>query len=347
MKHIKKSLCAFLMMFLLVSAITPVMADDNIKVRLGGELIKFDVQPQLINNRTMVPLRAIFEALGAAVNWNGDTQTVTSTKDETTISLSINNPTMYVNGEAVTLDSPACLVDGRTLVPVRAISEAFDLKVDWNGETRTVIIKKIISVISEEFVPITQQVGQTWKYTYDSEGKCISRGHDAGLSATLEYDGKGNLTKITNTTTTTNEPLISISNYTYDSNGNCILETDEFGWKKYTYNDYGNVKSWTNSNAVTCEYTYDENNRLVMESYSHGMWTKYEYNSNGQLVQETTDDNSKIIYTYDNDKLKTETGYDEQNTETFKSTYEYDSEGNLIFVSSTNGYWAKYIQIEI
>ena len=348
MKSIKKLLCTFLTMLLLVSAITPVMADNNIKVRLGGELIKFDVQPQLINDRTMVPLRAIFEELGATVEWNSETRTVTSTKDDTTISLTIDNNVMKVNDSEVTLDSPACIVEGRTLVPVRAISEAFDLKVDWNGETRTVIIKKIISVISEEFVPITQQVGQTWKYTYDSEGKCIARGHDSGLSATLEYDKNGNLIKITNTTTTTSEPIVSISDYTYDSNGNRILETDQFGWKKYTYNEQGNVKSWTNSNEVTCEYTYDENNRLVMESYSHGMWTKYEYNGNGQLIQETTDNNSKIVYTYDdNNNLKTETGYDEKNTETFKATYEYNSDGNLIFVSSTNGYWAKYIQIEI
>lgn len=344
----KKILCLLLTTILMISCITPVMANGNIKVRVGGELVKFDVQPQAINNRTMVPLRAIFEALGATVEWNNETQTVTSTKGDTTISLTLNSPTMHVNGEEVTLDSPACAIDGRTLVPVRAISEAFKLNVEWDGETRTVIIKKIVSVVSEKFAPITQQVGQTWKYTYDSEGKCIARGHDGGLSATLEYDKNGNLIKITNTTTTTSEPIVSISNYTYDSNGNRILETDEFGWTKYTYNEQGNVKSWTNNNAVTCEYIYDENNRLVMESYSHGPWTKYEYNGNGQLIQETTANNSKIVYTYDdNNNLKTEIGYDENNTETFKATYEYNSDGNLIFVSSTSGYWAKYIQIEI
>ena len=122
MKKIRKVLCLLLTVLLMVSAITPVMASDTIKVKVGGELIKFDVLPQIINDRTMVPLRAIFEALGATVNWNGETQTVTSTKGDTTISLTINNPTMYVNGESVTLDSPACLVDGRTLVPLRAVS---------------------------------------------------------------------------------------------------------------------------------------------------------------------------------------------------------------------------------
>lgn len=140
MKSIKKTLCLLLTMLLLISAITPVMASNDIKVKIDGQQIAFDVPPQLINDRTMVPLRAIFEALGATVDWNNDTQTVTSTKGNTTIILTINNPTMYVNGAAVTLDSPACLVNGRTLVPVRAISEAFGTIVDWDGTTSTVSI---------------------------------------------------------------------------------------------------------------------------------------------------------------------------------------------------------------
>ena len=140
MKSIKKTLCLFLTILMMVSAITPVMANGDIKVKIDGQQIAFDVPPQLINDRTMVPLRAIFEALGATVEWDNDTQTVTSTKDKTTISLAINNPTMYVNGAAVTLDSPACLVSGRTLVPVRAISEAFGTTVEWIGNENTVLI---------------------------------------------------------------------------------------------------------------------------------------------------------------------------------------------------------------
>ena len=136
----KKITSLLLTMLLLILAITPVMANNNITVKIDGQQIAFDVPPQLINDRTMVPLRAIFEALGATVDWNGDTQTVMSTKGSTTISLTINNPTMYVNGTAVTLDSPACLIGSRTLVPVRAISEAFGTTVDWDGNTSTVLI---------------------------------------------------------------------------------------------------------------------------------------------------------------------------------------------------------------
>ena len=115
-------------------------SENNITVSIDGKNVAFDVPPQLINNRTMVPLRAIFEALGATVEWNNDTQTVISSKGNTIISLTINNPTMYVNGTKVSLDSPACLINGRTLVPVRAISEAFGTSVNWNGSTQTVAI---------------------------------------------------------------------------------------------------------------------------------------------------------------------------------------------------------------
>lgn len=143
MKHIKKLLCAFLTLLILVSTITVVVANDDIKVKIDGQQVSFDVPPQLINNRTMVPLRAIFEALGASVEWDGETQTVTSKKDETTISLTIGNNLMYVNDKSLTLDSPACIVEGRTLVPVRAIAEALNTDVQWNDDTKTVIITSL------------------------------------------------------------------------------------------------------------------------------------------------------------------------------------------------------------
>ena len=141
MKLLKKILCGVLSATMLItSAVIPVMAENDIQVKLDGKTLSFDVPPQIINDRTMVPLRAIFEALGASVEWNQKTKTVTSTKGDTTIKLTIDSNTMYVNDNTVTLDSPACVVNDRTLVPVRAISEAYKTKVDWNGDTRTVVI---------------------------------------------------------------------------------------------------------------------------------------------------------------------------------------------------------------
>ena len=139
MKLLKNFLCGVLSMVMLTTGIV-VSAEDGITVRISGKTIDFDVPPQIINERTMVPLRAIFEALGASVNWDEATRTITSEKDGTSIKMTVDSSVMYVNDNEVTLDSPACIVDGRTLVPVRAISEAYNTNVDWNGDTKTVII---------------------------------------------------------------------------------------------------------------------------------------------------------------------------------------------------------------
>lgn len=115
-------------------------ADGGISVTLNGEALTFDVQPQLIDNRTMVPLRKIFEAMGAVVDWNNDTQTVTATKGDERVIATINSKNVYINGETKTLDVPPMVIDDRTLVPVRFVAEAFGANVDWNEVAQTVII---------------------------------------------------------------------------------------------------------------------------------------------------------------------------------------------------------------
>ena len=120
---------------------TAAVADaPEVSVRLNGGLLNFDVQPQIIEERTMVPLRAIFEALGATVEWDQATQTVTSVRDDTTIKMTIGSSTMYINGKAQELDVAPLIIDERTLVPVRAIAEGFGASVNWDQDRYCVII---------------------------------------------------------------------------------------------------------------------------------------------------------------------------------------------------------------
>ncbi len=112
----------------------------EIRVMLNGEEIAFDVPPQIIEDRTMVPLRAIFEALGATVTWDAQSRTVWAERAGTEIRLTVDENVLYVNGKAVQLDVAARIVDGRTLVPVRAVSESFHCVVEWEADTRTVWI---------------------------------------------------------------------------------------------------------------------------------------------------------------------------------------------------------------
>lgn len=124
-------------------------------------------EPMLfVNDRTLIPMRSIFEALGASVEWNQQTQTITSKKDDTTINLKINDTTINVNGKAVTLDAPAKIANDRTFVPVRAISEAFGGTVAWDGNAKkvTVTAPDYILAINISYEDISNEVNQINAY---------------------------------------------------------------------------------------------------------------------------------------------------------------------------------------
>lgn len=105
------------------------------KVYVDDVEVEFDQEPVIIANRTVVPLRAIFEALGAEITWNQKTRTVTATKDGIAITLKIGEKSATKNGEKVELDQEAIALNGRTMVPVRFIGESFDTEVVWDQET--------------------------------------------------------------------------------------------------------------------------------------------------------------------------------------------------------------------
>lgn len=106
------------------------------------EKINFDVPPQTINDRTMVPIRAIFEAMGANVDWDDITQTAISTKDSTTVKMTLNSTTEYINDTAYTMDVTPVIINGRTLAPARYVAEAFGYYVNWDEMTQSVLISK-------------------------------------------------------------------------------------------------------------------------------------------------------------------------------------------------------------
>ena len=123
---------------------------DEIQVILNNSKLNFDQPPIIINDRTLVPLRAIFEALGATVDWDGNIQTVTSKKGNTTVTIAIGDNKLYVNNNVTVLDVPAQIVNDRTLVPVRAISEAFGCNVQWVEASKTVIIKSAVDFTEKD-----------------------------------------------------------------------------------------------------------------------------------------------------------------------------------------------------
>ncbi|MBQ6794964.1 MAG: copper amine oxidase N-terminal domain-containing protein [Clostridia bacterium] len=78
--------------------------------------------------------------MGAEVKWEDSTKTVTAVRDDTTISLAIGSDQLVVNGEAVTIDVPAQIINDRTMIPVRAVAESFGCNVNWNQKAKRVAI---------------------------------------------------------------------------------------------------------------------------------------------------------------------------------------------------------------
>ena len=116
--------------------------EDGIKILVNGEKLICDQPPVIIDGRTLVPMRAIFEKLGATVSWDAETSTASGEKDGKTVSFVIGESFIGINAEKTAIDVPAQIINSRTMIPARAVAEAFGCKVDWDGNTQTVTITK-------------------------------------------------------------------------------------------------------------------------------------------------------------------------------------------------------------
>lgn len=134
---------------LLLTMSTVVFATD-VKVKINDSNVDFTdasgnvVNAQIVNSRTMVPMRKIFELLGLSVEWDGENKIVTGKKDNLLIQLQIDNniATKELNGTKtqIELDTPPMIIENRTMVPLRFIAESLDKQVGWDKDARTAVI---------------------------------------------------------------------------------------------------------------------------------------------------------------------------------------------------------------
>lgn len=116
------------------------LGKKGVKLYVNGEEPTFEVAPFIREGNTLVPFRAISEALKATVIWNEEERSVTVTRDGIIVKLFIDSKTATVNGNEVTLEVPAAIENGSTVVPVRFVSEALKAAVKWESETQSVVI---------------------------------------------------------------------------------------------------------------------------------------------------------------------------------------------------------------
>ena len=106
-------------------------------VSVNGNII--DAQTVIVDSRTLVPVRGVFEELGYTVEWDGETKTASLTGEKTVI-IKSGETTFTVDGATVTPEVPQQIIEGRFMLPLRAVGEAIGAEVDWEAETKTVII---------------------------------------------------------------------------------------------------------------------------------------------------------------------------------------------------------------
>ncbi|HEX8236758.1 MAG TPA: stalk domain-containing protein [Abditibacteriaceae bacterium] len=157
------------------------------RVEVNGRALSTAVPPMQVNGRTLVPMRDIFEALGATVQWNPVTRGIIATRNGTNVGLQIGNRAASINNQRLTLDQSPIVMRGSTLVPLRFVSEALGAQVNWNSAQRLVSVfesgsqvasARSISVPQGAVVPVTMdetvssanaRVGQTFNATVVSE----------------------------------------------------------------------------------------------------------------------------------------------------------------------------------
>ena len=169
----KKIVSVMLAIALILSVVTVSYAAEDIRVFVNGQQLSMDVAPIIVNDRTMVPIRAICEALGCEVVWDEKTQVATISNGVTYINMKINS--YYIKKTArydtlqnreIEIDVPPIIYNNRTLVPVRAISECLFADIFWDSNNQTIKIELKYDWIDE-----------SWNYGHNirgasKDGKC-------------------------------------------------------------------------------------------------------------------------------------------------------------------------------
>lgn len=311
--------------------------NGDIKILLNNRFIRCDQAPVLIDGRTLVPMRAIFEALGAEVEWDDSSKTAKGTKDGRVVSLTIGQNSITVNGTSSELDVPAQIIGERTMIPVRAVAEAYDCIVSWNGYHKYVVISssqkpyKIEALDSENNVVGTAEFdsyGRLAKLYGDKlptlkpfctniNGNCYAADMNSNYSGTFAFDyDENNLIKITETFQSGKEGTTEIS---YSDN---LIQSR-------VHPEYRDTK----------EYKYfDGICHLGMASVHANEPDNYKYNENGLVESYKFFSSGHWSYTYTYDEIGNMLSYHYSSGPGTTGSYEYGTDGKIKGASVSEGF---------
>ncbi|MBE0337515.1 stalk domain-containing protein [Paenibacillus sp. 23TSA30-6] len=182
----------------------------DIKVIINGVTQQYTQAPVVSQNTTLVPLRGVFESLGAQVDWDSKAKKVTASKNEDTLTLNVGSKLAYKNSAPVQLDAATQIQKGQVLVPLRFVSQSLGAKVNWDKTTRTVTISNQVdgsttgetnSLSSKPFTaPVTKVTYDTYyndSLTYDDAVKLAVADSTSVKTAETNIDQSGKIMKET------------------------------------------------------------------------------------------------------------------------------------------------------
>lgn len=148
-----KKLLALVMVISSIALSAQVYADsEGPEVRVNGQLVESETPAVIVNDRTLIPMRDIFSSLGAAVGWNDYKRKAVAVKGSNIVEIPIDSNIIYKNGEPLEIDVPAMIINDRTMIPLRAVSEAFGCGVEWESGIISVTADVSHDPVLEDFL---------------------------------------------------------------------------------------------------------------------------------------------------------------------------------------------------
>ncbi|NLX01628.1 MAG: copper amine oxidase N-terminal domain-containing protein [Syntrophomonadaceae bacterium] len=282
-----------LLFLTLPSGSTAAMASSSfIQVKINGEELKTDISPAIVDGRVIVPMRAIFEALGADLVWDPDMGMVSAVKGETKVTIKINSRQAWVNMNEVIIDVAPQVVDMRTMVPLRFISESLGEKVEWDAANRIVYIgNKNLPAL-----PQPADTNYTKEYTLKSN---TSLAYRQGKTALFKA---GTVVKMRNRDFVKSGVLVD-NTFLPCSEGRS--EALFKGTAQISFNDNGYVQEGTLAGGFFLEYAPIDtvNLDIINRSERNKVFLKddtmVKFNSAGYVSEGTLDEDTSLQYSSD------------------------------------------------
>ena len=303
-----------------LTAVSAVAAAEVVPVYLNGNPITYasnDAQPQIISDRTYVPIRATCDALGLTIEWNKKTETLTFTRGTTVIAHTMRSKIVYVNGEPTSYDTASINKNDRTLMPIRMLADSIGANVEWDNATRSVLI-----TTSDNGDSNTETTTSSSSDTSDVAIEDISSSSSSvasGKSVTISVTANSSTEKVKLVNADDDKTLAEINEYSTNDDDTRLFEA-KVSYTNDDSDDYkleveafaGTATAYSDSDSKSVKITVkpaddssdddssDEDSETTVKSFDSDHMVKLVYTSsvkkNGYVnFEATTDDEVKRI----------------------------------------------------